>query len=140
MNMHQFTNFLKNSCHLRKTPWISRSIQSLMRERHKLFKSYCQETNPTVKLSKHNNYKRIRNIIVSKLKQSKKQYFQNYFQRNWKNLKKAWNGIKSVVTLKSKLKTSPNFLFVDRNIIANKTSIAETFNNFFCKWWFKPCI
>ena len=72
----------KKELSLKKKPWISRSIQSLVRERHKLFKSYCQETNPTVKLSKHNNYKRIRNVIVSKLKQSKKQYYQNYFQRN----------------------------------------------------------
>ena len=103
-----------------------------MRERERLFKSYCQETNPTVKLTKHNDYKRIRNIVVSRIKQSKKKYYQNYFPRNSKNLKKALDGIKSVVTLKSKAKTSPNSLFVDRNIIANKTSIAQTFN-FFCK-------
>ena len=59
-----------------------------MREHHRLFKSYCLETNPRVKLTKHNNYKKIRNIVVSKIKESKKQYYQNYFQRNSKNLKK----------------------------------------------------
>ena len=68
---------------------------------------------------------------MSKIKESKKQYYQNYFQRNSKNLKKTWDGIKSVVTLKSKAKTFPNSLFVDSDIIANKTSITETFNNFF---------
>ena len=68
---------------------------------------------------------------MSKIKESKKQYYLNYFQRNSKNLKKTWNDKKSVVTLKSKAKASPNSLFVDRNIIANKNSIAETFNNFF---------
>ena len=73
-----------------------------MREHHRLFKSYCLETNPRVKLTKHNNYKRIRNIVVSKIKESKKQYYQNYFQRNSKNLKKkTWDGIKLVSTLKS---------------------------------------
>ena len=110
-----------------------------MRERERLFKSYCQETNPTVKLTKHNDYKRIRNIVVSRIKQSKKKYYQNYFPRNLKNLKKALDDTKSVVTLKSKAKTSPDSLLVDRNITANKTSIAQTFN-FFCKYWFKPCI
>ena len=111
-----------------------------MRECNKLLKSYYQETNPTIKLTKHNDYKRIRNIVLSKIKESKKQYYQNFFQRNSKNLRKTWDGIKSIVTLKSKSKTSPNSLFIDSNIIANKTSIAETFNNFFCKGWFKPCI
>ena len=69
-------------------PWISKSMQLVMRERDRLFKFYCQETNPTVKLTKYNDYKRIRNIVVSKIKESKKQYYQNYFQRNSKNLKK----------------------------------------------------
>ena len=110
-----------------------------MRESDRLFNSYCQETNPTVKLTKHNGYKRIRNIVVYKIKQSKRQYYQNYFQRNLKNLRKTWDRMKSVVTLKSKTKSSPTSLFVDRNVIANKTSIVETFNNFIFKCWFKPC-
>ena len=78
-------------------PWISKSNQSLIRERNRPFKFYCQET---------------------------------------------WDGIKSVVTLKSKAKSYPNSLFVNINItvITNKTSIAGTFNNFFCKYWLKPCI
>ena len=39
--------------------------------------------------------------------------------------------MKSIVKLTSKANTCPSYLLVDRNIIANKTSIAETFNNFF---------
>ena len=66
-------------------------MQSLMRERDKLFKSCCQQTNPAIKLTKHNDNKKIRNIVVSKIKESKKQYYQNYFQRNSKNLKKTWD-------------------------------------------------
>ena len=104
-----------------------------MRERDRLFKPYCLETDPTVKLTKSNDYKRIRNVIVSKIKESKKQYYQNYFQRNLKKKIKNWDGIKSDVTLKPNAKMSLNSLFVDRNIIAYKTSIAETFNNFFVK-------
>ena len=53
---------------LKKKLWISKIIQSLMRERDRLFKSHCQETNPTVKLTKHDDYQRIRNIVVSKIK------------------------------------------------------------------------
>ena len=88
----------KKQISLKKKPWISKSIQSFMRERNRLFKSYCQETNPTVKWTKHNDYKRIRNIIVSKTKEWKKQYYQNHFQKNLKNLKETWDRIKPVVT------------------------------------------
>ena len=62
-----------------------------MRKRDRLFKSYCQETNPTVNLIKHNNYKKIRNLVLSKRKESKKQFYQKYFQRNSKNLGVAEN-------------------------------------------------
>ena len=44
----------------------------------------------------------------------KKQYYQNNFQRNSKYLKKTRDGIKSVVTLKSNTKISPNSLFLDK--------------------------
>ena len=43
-----------------------------MRERDRLFKSYSEETNPTVKLTKYNDYKRIINIVVSKRKEKQK--------------------------------------------------------------------
>ena len=46
-----------------------------MRKRDRLID--CQETNPAVKLTKPKDYKRIRNIVVSKIKESKKQYCQN---------------------------------------------------------------
>ena len=39
----------------------------------------------------------------------KKQY-QYYFQKYFTNVKKNWNLIKSIVTLKAKAKTSPNSL------------------------------
>ena len=39
------------------------------------------------------------------------------FKEIQKISKKAWDGIESVVTLKSKAKPSPKSLFVDRNII-----------------------
>ena len=46
-------------------------------------------------------------------------------------LKKTWDGIKSIVALKSKDKTTPNLLMVNGNVIINKNCIAEIFNDFF---------
>ena len=61
----------------------------------------------------------------------KKRYYDSYFKRHTHDIKKVWNGIKSIVTLKSKSKTSPKSLNIDGNCITNEKIIAENFNNFF---------
>ena len=45
--------------------------------------------------------------------------------------KKPWNGIKLIVTLKSKDKTAPNPLILNENNIANKSYIAQILSEFF---------
>ena len=102
-----------------------------MRQCHRLVKRNCNENNPTLKVAKHNRYKNPRNVITFKVKKSKKEQYQNYFQKHSNNVKKAWDGIKSIVTLKSKDKTTPNSLMVNGNVVTNKNCIAEIFNNFF---------
>ena len=47
-------------------------------------------------------------------------------------LKKTWDGIQSIVTSKSKDKTTPDWLMVNENVITNKISIPEIFEEFFC--------
>ena len=46
-------------------------------------------------------------------------------------LKKPWDVIKSIVTLKPKDKATPNSLMVNGNVIINKNRIAEIFNDVF---------
>ena len=98
-----------------------------MREHDRLFKRYSNENN---KVTKHGKYKNARNVVIFKVKQSKKEC-QNYFQKHSKNVIKTQGGVKSIVTLKSKDKTTPNSLMVNGNIITNRNCIAEIFNDFF---------
>ena len=72
------------------------NIQALMRERDRLFKRYCNENNPTLKVSKHSKYKNAR----KKKKISKKEHFiyntiENtiIFKSIQKMLKKIWDRI-----------------------------------------------
>ena len=102
-----------------------------MRERSRLFKRYCNENNPTLKIAKHKKYKNSRNVITFKIKQSKKEYYQNYFQKHSKNVKKSWGGIKSITAVKFIDKTTRNLLMVNENVIANKNWLAEIFNDLF---------
>ena len=102
-----------------------------MRKRDRLFKCYCNENNPTLKVAKHNRYKNAQNTFIFKVKQSKKEYYRIIFESIQKILKKPWDDIKSMVALKSKDKTTPNSLMVNGDVITNKNCIAGIFNDFF---------
>ena len=56
-----------------------------MREHDRLFKRYSNENN---KVTKHGKYKNARNVVIFKVKQSKKEC-QNYFQKHSKNVIKT---------------------------------------------------
>ena len=103
-----------------------------MREHDRLFKCYCNENNASLKVAKHDKYKNARNVIIFKVKKSKKEHYQNYFQKHLKNVKTTWNDIESIVTLKSKDRTTLNSLMVNGSAIMNKNGITEIFNDFFC--------
>ena len=61
----------------------------LMRDPNRLFKLYCNESNPTFKIAKLEKYENPRNLIIFKVKKSKREYYQNYFQRYSKNVQKT---------------------------------------------------
>ena len=77
----------KREISLKAKSWINKNIQALMRERDRLFKRYCNENSPTLKAAKHNKYKNAWNVIILKVKKSKKEYYQNYFQKHSKIVK-----------------------------------------------------
>ena len=79
----------KNEISLKAKPWINKNIQGLTRERDRLSKRYCNENNPTLNVAKHNKYKNARNVAIFKVKQSKNEYYENYFQKHFKNVKKT---------------------------------------------------
>ena len=121
----------KKEISLKAEPWINKNIQSLMGERARLFKRYCNENDPTLMIAKHKKYQNARDLVIFKIKKSKKEYYQNYFQKHSKNVKKTWDSIKSIVMLKYIDKTTPNSFNVNGNGITNKICIAEIFSDFF---------
>ena len=50
----------------------------------------------------YDHYKKLKNDITLLTRRGKKEYYQNYFDENKKNLKKIWKGIKDIVNVKSK--------------------------------------
>ena len=119
----------KKEVKLRNKPWINSKIQKMMRIKDKLLKKLKRNNDqPTRDL-----FKKFRNRIAIALKDSKANYYYNYFQTNSRNMKQLWSGIKSVINTRkssnvnvtSKMKNSNGALTSDPVVIAN------LFNKFF---------
>ena len=66
------------------------------------------------------------------MKKSKQVYYENYFERNWNNIKDTWKGIKSIISLKTVESNVPTVLSLDNvDTITNPYDIANSFNNYF---------
>lgn len=85
--------------------------------------------NLTPKATKHNSFMKVWNFATSKIKESKKENNQHYFQKYSKNVKKTWDGIKSIVTLKTKVESLPNALTLSGITTAKKKAIVDTFSS-----------
>ncbi|XP_065682310.1 uncharacterized protein LOC136095525 [Hydra vulgaris] len=84
-----------------------------------------------IKQIKPYKYKIFRNKLQSKLKESKKNYFDNYFTKNIKHIKATWKGIKNIINIKSNSHTTPNIIVHNNITITNPFDICNTFNNYF---------
>ena len=83
-----YRKMTKNELRLEQRPWITRGILQSMRKRDNLYKSMAREKDFVLKLEISKSYKHYRNMIVTLLKQSKKNYYSSYFIENQNNVKK----------------------------------------------------
>ena len=74
---------------LEQRPWITKGISISMKKRDSLYKKLTvKNDNPLENRSISFEYKKYRNLIVTLLKRSKENYFQNYFEENKNDVKK----------------------------------------------------
>ena len=72
------------------------------------------------------NYKKYRNLLYSLMKKSKQDYYVRYFEKNWKDFKNTWKGIKSFIFLKTVASSIPTVLSLDNgDTIINPYDIAN---------------
>ena len=66
------------------------------------------------------------------MKKGKQAYYDQYFEKNWNNIKNTWKGIKSLLSITTKASSVPTVLSLDNvDTITNTYDIANTFNNYF---------
>ena len=103
-----------------------------MKKRDLLYKKLTKKNdNPLEKRTISLNYKKYRNLIITLLKRSKANYFQNYFEENKNDVKKTWNGIRNILAVSKKKITKIDQLnYKDELLFKNKDK-ANALNNFF---------
>ena len=71
-------------------------------------------------------------MISTLLKQSKKNYYDEYFKDNINNTKNTWKGIRSIISIQKTSNNSPKIISLEDHTVTDPRTIAITFNNFFC--------
>ena len=112
-------------------PWITKEILSSIREREKLHKKFIKAKDEIIKNDYHKKYKELRNQILNKTRQSKKDYFHNFFEKNSNNIKNTWKGIKTIIHINNKSKSQPSSLLVNNELISKAEDVSRTFNTYF---------
>ena len=118
----------KKDIKFRAKPWINNKIKKMMHIRDKILNKLKKKSDDATKAL----YKKFRNRVAVLLKESKTNYFHNFFHTNGNNMKLLWSGIKSIISNNnSKTNIISKFNDINGNLTTDPTMIANTFNNFF---------
>ena len=110
----------------RQIPWITSSIKELMNKRDKLKRK-------AIITNLENDwliYKKTRNKVNIKLRNSKKDYYSTKIAGDRSNPKEAWKTINNLLGRQSK-STTVNELKLNESSLTNPKDIAEGFNDYF---------
>ena len=112
-------------------PWITDGILNSINRKDKLYNKYVKTKNKTAKEELHKDYKMLRNQVNELIRLSKKNYYGKYFEKHTNNIKKIWQGIKTIVNIKSKNYNSPTSIEVGNKLVTNPIDICNNFNDYF---------
>ena len=127
-----FKKVNKYKLKLKSKPWITQAIAKSIETKNKFFKKYIKTKDNDLKKVFHDRYKIHRNLLSTLIKQSKKDYYNNFFSKNIGDLKNTWKGIKSIISNSNTASNAPNCISFNNSILTNPKQIANTFNNYFC--------
>ena len=129
VNMHQ--NNSERSKNRNKALDYKRLWNSLA-GKDKIYKHMMKESVANKKRQLEIQYKTLKQKIFNIIGSSKKIHYKNYFQENFNNIKKLWNGINEIIQNKPKLADRISLIQhkYGQNI-TNEKKVANEFNDFF---------
>ena len=108
-------------------PWITADVNKMIKLKNKLYQYNKRQAN---NLEVRRLYNLFRNRVNRELKKAKKNYYTKYFEENNNNIKKTWEGTRSIINIKS-TKSTISQIKVNNKVIKNHKEIEESLNNFF---------
>ena len=121
----------KKEINLLTRPWITNGILKSIKDRDRTHKSYLKENNGDKKKEIYQLYKTKRNLIKILIRQSKRDYYVQFFEENKSDIKKTWEGIRNIVNVSKKERVVPVQLNYRNETKTNKKEMAQSFNEFF---------
>ena len=123
---------LTNNEHKRRfKPWISDDILRKINIKNKTFNKLRKCKDPDTKQRLSDEYKIQKNELTSSTRQSKKDYYNQYFTENASNLQKIWKGIKEIINIKSKNYSQPTCIIDKGKTLTDPKDIANSFNKYY---------
>ena len=111
-----------------RNPWINESLKSEIQVRDKLFVQ--SKKHPTQE--NKNNYKRYKNMNLSKQRKAERDYYREQFNLHQTDLKKSWNIIKNIIGKEENRCSVKNIEFLINNqYTSDSKTIANAFNKYF---------
>ena len=126
-----FKKLNKKELELKQKPWINKEILTLIYQRDKLLRKYCNLKDPIRKENVYIQYKVLRNSITKMKRQSKIDYYNKYFEANKSKSKFIWKGIRSIVNINSNSRRDIRLINDDGKHITDPKKIAGLFNKYF---------
>ena len=112
-------------------PWITSGIVKSMSKRDFFYRKFLQSKTEDTRNFYHNLFKRHRNLIVCLCKRSKANYFANYFHKNSRDIRKIWQGVKDIISLKASSSAKPISLKINGTVTSDPLLVANSFNSYF---------
>ena len=101
----------------------------MIKHRDRLFRE--KKDDPSNFYINKGTYTLFRNCITREIKKAKKEYFKQFFEDNLNNMKKTWQGIKTLINLNNNSSNHINQLYHQGKYINTNLGMANTFNKFF---------
>lgn len=118
-------------------PWITVGLIISIKQRDKLYREMfkyqidCQKNNLRTMPYLKTKYLMYRNLLNRLIRNCKKKYYSIQIENAKNNTKKTWNIINEIANKKSMSSNIVNEVIINNEIITNKSTIAESFNNYF---------
>ena len=113
-------------------PWITQGIINSVNRKHLYYKQWCRSKRKHNKDGNHELYMRYKNLrkrLKHTINYAKKRYYCKKFNKVKGNMKKTWALINELRgKAKSNIKTSCR---IDGNLVTDKRTIANGFNQFY---------